>query len=197
MQIRNTLLRYGAVAQLLHWLIVGLIITQFALASKADDLPLGPAKIAVLAQHKSFGMTIFMLAVVRVLWRLANPVPGLPVAMPAWQRMAAHASHLALYGLILVTPLVGWTMSSARNFPVSWFGLFTFPDLVQPDRARYEFLHDAHEALAMSILVIAALHAAAALKHHFIDRDDVLRRMLPMRLRPPHERQPRSEDSNR
>lgn len=183
MQIRNSLLRYGAVAQLLHWLIVGLIITQFVLASQADDLPLGPAKVAVLAQHKSFGLTIFMLAVLRLLWRLTNPVPRLPSTTPAWQRIAAHVSHIALYGLILVTPLFGWMMSSARNFPVSWFGLFTFPDLVQPDRARYELFHEIHEALATSLLVIAVLHAAAALKHHFIDRDDVLRRMLPVRLR--------------
>lgn len=183
MHIRNTLLRYGAVAQFLHWLIVALIITQFILASKADDLPLGPAKIGVLAQHKSFGMTIFMLAVLRLLWRLANPVPRLPSTTPHWQRIAAHLSHLALYGLILITPLFGWMMSSARNFPVSWFGMFTFPDLVQPDRARYEFFHDVHETLAISLLVIAALHVAAALKHHFIDRDDVLRRMLPVRLR--------------
>ncbi len=183
MQIRNSHVRYGAVAQLLHWLIVGLIITQFALASKADGLPLGPAKVAVLAQHKSFGMTIFMLAVLRLSWRLANPVPRLPPTTPAWQRMAAHVSHVALYGLIFITPLFGWMMSSARNFPVSWFGIFTFPDLVQPDRTRYEFFHDVHETLAMSLLVIAVLHAAAAIKHHFIDRDDILRRMLPVRLR--------------
>lgn len=183
MQIRNTEFRYGAVAQLLHWTIVALIITQFVLASKADDLPLGPAKIAVLAQHKSFGMTIFALAIVRLLWRLANPVPAVPLTTPRWQRIAAHVSHGALYALIMITPLFGWMMSSARNFPVSWFGLFTFPDLVQPDKAKYEFFHEVHEALALSLLCIAVLHAAAALKHHFFDRDNVLRRMLPVRLK--------------
>lgn len=183
MQLRNTELRYGAVAQLFHWLIVALIITQFVLANKAGDLPLGPAKIAVLAQHKSFGMTIFTLAILRLLWRLVNPVPAIPATIPRWERLGAHISHWALYALILITPLFGWLMSSARNFPVSWFGLFTFPDLVQPDKAKYELFHDIHEVLAKTIFCIALLHAGAALKHHFFDRDNVLRRMLPVRLK--------------
>jgi cytochrome b561 len=182
-QIKNTAIRYGAVAQLFHWSVVVLIITQVILAEKADDLPLGPAKIAVLAQHKSVGMTIFMLAVARLLWRFVDPVPPLPAGMPAWQRVAAHISHGALYTLILITPLFGWLMSSARNFPVSWFGVFTFPDLVQPDKARYEFFHGAHEFVAKTLVVIAIVHALAALKHQFLDRDGLLRRMLPVRAR--------------
>ena len=184
MQITNTEQRYGAVAQLFHWVIVALIITQFVLAIKGGDLPLGPAKIAVLAQHKSVGMTIFMLAMLRLLWRLVNPVPALPATTPRWQRVGAHLSHWALYTLILITPLFGWMMSSARNFSVSWFGLFTFPDLIQPDRPTYDLFHEIHEILAIAILCIAVLHAAAALKHHFFDRDNVLRRMLPVRLKP-------------
>lgn len=179
MQIRNTEQRYGAVAQLLHWLVVALIITQFVLASKADGLPLGPAKIGVLAQHKSVGMTVFALAVLRVLWRLFDPAPPLVAGTPRWQRALAHVSHWALHALILITPLFGWLMSSARNFPVSWFGVLTLPDLVQPDRARYELFHEVHETLAVTLLVLALAHAAAALKHHFFDRDDTLRRMLP------------------
>ncbi len=183
MQIRNSTERYGVVAQLLHWSIVVLIIMQFVLASKADALALGPAKIAVLAQHKSVGMTIFALAILRLLWRLVNPVPILPAQTPRWQSLAAHVSHGALYALILLTPVLGWTMSSARNFPVSWFGLFTLPDLIQPDRARYDLLHEMHEICAGTLAAIAIVHAAAALKHHFFDRDNVLRRMLPVRLR--------------
>ncbi|HEY4367885.1 MAG TPA: cytochrome b [Steroidobacteraceae bacterium] len=183
MTIRNTTQRYGAVAQLFHWLVVVLIITQFVLALKAGSLPLGPAKIATLAQHKSVGMTIFALAVLRLLWRLVNPVPVVPATMPRWQQIGAHISHGALYGLILVTPLLGWLMSSARNFSVSWFGLFTLPDLVQQDKALYDFFHETHEVLAWTLLGIAVLHAVAALKHHFLDRDDVLRRMLPVKLK--------------
>lgn len=184
MQFKNSEQQYGGVAQLFHWVIVGLIITQFVLASKADALPLGLAKIGVLAQHKSVGMTVFGLAILRLLWRFMNPVPPMPADTPGWQRIAAHISHWGLYALILLTPLFGWMMSSARNFPVSYFGLFTLPNLVQPDKALYEFFHEAHEVLATAILVLAVLHALAALKHHFFDRDNVLRRMLPVKLKP-------------
>jgi cytochrome b561 len=103
--------------------------------------------------------------------------------MPQWQRVAARISHAALYALIFVTPLLGWMMSSARNFPVSWFGIFTFPDLVSPDKARYEFFHGAHELVAKTLVVIAIVHALAALKHQFLDRDGLLRRMLPAKLK--------------
>ncbi|HVF18116.1 MAG TPA: cytochrome b [Steroidobacteraceae bacterium] len=184
MQLKNDALRYGLVAQLFHWAIVALIITQFFLANKAEGLALGPAKIATLATHKSIGMTVFGLAVLRLIWRWFNPVPSNPISSPRWQQLAAHASHWALYGLILVTPLIGWLMSSARNFPVSWFGLFTLPDFVQPDTARYEFFHSTHEVLATALFFIAIVHAAAALKHHVVIRDNVLRRMLPARLKP-------------
>lgn len=184
MQIKNDLRRYGALAQLFHWVIVALIVTQFVLANRADALPLGPAKISTLATHKSVGMTIFALAVLRLIWRLINPVPAMPASTPRWQQWGAHLSHWALYALILVTPLMGWFMSSARNFPVSWFGMITLPDLVSPSSEAYEFFHSAHEILATSLFFIAILHVLAALKHHFIDRDNVLRRMLPVKLKP-------------
>jgi cytochrome b561 len=183
MQLKNDELRYGAVAQFFHWTIVILIIIQFILANQADDLPLGAAKIAVLARHKSFGITILALVVLRLVWRLIGGAPVNPPDMARWQRIAAHISHVALYALLLITPLLGWLMSSARNFPVSWFGLVTLPDLISPNRPAYEFLHEAHEFMADTLFWLALLHVAAALKHHFIDRDNVLRRMLPVRLK--------------
>ncbi|MET0166454.1 MAG: cytochrome b [Vicinamibacterales bacterium] len=179
---RNTAERFGGIAQLFHWAIVALIITQFVLASFMDDLPL-KQKIATINWHKWLGMTVLMLAVLRVLWRLTSTVPPLPSITPAWQRLAAHGSHTLLYALIFLQPLSGWLMSSARNFPVSWFGLFTFPDLISPDRKLYERLHDIHEMSATALLIVAVVHALAALKHHFYDRDNVLRRMLPVRLK--------------
>jgi cytochrome b561 len=184
MQFKNDALRYGLIAQLFHWAIVALIITQFFLANKAEGLSLGPAKIATLATHKSIGMTVFGLAVLRLIWRWFNPVPSIPSKSARWQQLAAHVSHSVLYGLILITPLIGWFISSARNFPVSLFGLFTLPDFVQPDTARYEFFHSTHEVLATTLLFVALVHAAAALKDHFFDRDNVLRRMLPVKLKP-------------
>ena len=183
MQLKNDELRYGVVAQLFHWTIVVLIIVQFILANRADDLPLGSAKIAVLAQHKSFGITILGLALLRLIWRWLNPVPAEPNDIPRWQRIAARVSHIALYALLLITPLAGWLMSSARNFPVSWFGLVTLPDFIAPSKPAYELLHETHELLAQTIFWLALLHIAAALKHHFIDKDNVLRRMLPVKLK--------------
>ncbi len=183
MQLKNDESRYGVVAQLFHWIIVVLIIVQFILANRESNLPLGPAKIAVLAQHKSVGITILGLALLRLIWRWLNPVPAEPLDVARWQRIAARVSHIGLYVLLLVTPVVGWLMSSARNFPVSWFGLVTLPDFIKPNRPAYEFLHTTHELLALTLFCLALLHMAAALKHHFIDKDNVLRRMLPVKLK--------------
>lgn len=181
MRWKNDATRYGIVAQLLHWSVVVLIALQFALAQVAENLPLSPAKIGVLAQHKSIGITILILALLRLLWRCASSVPELPVTMKRAPRLAARASHILLYSLLITVPLFGWLMSSARSFPVSWFGIVTLPDLVGPDRAVYEWLHAAHGIAANALGVLALIHMAAALKHHFVDRDDVLLRMLPIR----------------
>lgn len=185
MQIKNNSYRYGAVAQFLHWIVVTLIVTQVVLANKAGSLPLGAAKLATLAQHKSVGVTILALTVLRLIWRALGPIPSAPSGMAPWRRRAASISHFLLYALLLVTPLLGWLMSSARNFPVSWFGFATLPDFIEPSEAAFEFFREAHGVSAATLLVVALIHAAAALKHHFIDRDDVLRRMLPVKLRRP------------
>jgi cytochrome b561 len=179
MQFKNTTEKYGPIAQLFHWTIVVLIIAQFVLAQRADDLPRGAALLATLALHKSIGITILGLAILRLVWRWMNAVPAIPPGTPRWQHAAAKISHAALYALLLLQPLFGWMMSSARNFRVSWFGLFTLPDLVSPNKQAYEFFHEVHEVLGTTLLVLAIVHAAAALKHHFIDRDEVLMRMLP------------------
>jgi cytochrome b561 len=182
MQLKNTLTRYGAVAQLFHWVIVVLILTQFVLAWRAHGLS-PVAKIGVLATHKSVGITILALAVLRLTWRLFNPVPPYPAGRPRWQELASHVSHFLLYALLLIQPVLGWLMSSARAFSVSWFGLVQLPDFIAPNRAAFEQLHDWHEAMGFTLATIALIHIAAALKHHFFDHDDVLRRMLPGRAR--------------
>jgi cytochrome b561 len=185
MQLKNTLTRYGAVAQLFHWVIVVLIITQFVLAKRFEVLSSPVAKIGVLATHKSVGITILLLAVLRLTWRLFNPVPPQPSTSPRWQARVAHVSHFLLYALLFITPVLGWLSSSARAYSVSWWGLVTLPDFIEPNRAVYERLHEWHEAVAKTLAVIALIHLAAALKHHFFDRDDVLRRMLPLFGRSP------------
>jgi cytochrome b561 len=179
MPIRNTTARWGAVAQTFHWVIVVLVITQFVLANEYNHLPLGLAKLAVIAKHKSVGLTIFALAVLRLIWRLMNPTPALPNTLKPYERVLANVTHFALYAIILVMPITGWIMSSARSFPVSWFNLFQLPDLVKPNKALYEAMHTTHDVLAWTLAIVATLHLLAALKHHFVLKDATLRRMLP------------------
>jgi cytochrome b561 len=172
--------RYGAVAQAFHWLIAALIVTQFVLAIMADDLPLGAHKLALLARHKSFGMTVLMLAILRLLWRLKNPPPALPGHMTLLERKLARATHIAFYVLLFAMPMTGWMMSSAKNYSVSWFGLFTWPNLIGKNEAAFNLLRSTHDTLAAILFTIAVLHILAALKHHFWNKDDVLLRMLPL-----------------
>ena len=171
--------RYSAVAQGFHWIIAGLIVTQFTLAWMADDLPLGMHKLALLARHKSFGMTVLMLAVLRLLWRLFNRPPELPAGMSKAERNLARGAHAAFYFLLFAMPLTGWLMSSAKNYSVSWFGRFTWPNLIGPNERWFDVLRTTHETLSWLLLSLATLHILAALKHHFWDKDDVLKRMLP------------------
>jgi cytochrome b561 len=179
MNFRNTTRAWGALSKALHWIIVLLIINQWLIAERADDLPNGLAKLQALAWHKSFGITVLMLAIVRLVWRWLNPVPSLDGLAKPWERVLATLSHVLLYALIFAMPLTGWMMSSARNFPVSWFRLFQLPDLVAPDKALYEQMLDLHHLLFKVLVGVAVLHVAGALKHHFIDRNEVLKRMLP------------------
>jgi cytochrome b561 len=179
MSLRNTTVAWGSLAKLFHWLIVFMIIGQIALAQIAEDLPLGMEKLATLARHKSLGITILALASLRLAWRWLNPTPLLPAGMKPWERGLARLSHFLLYFSIFAIPLTGWMMSSAKNYPVSWFNLLQLPDLVAPNERTYEFMHDSHGTLVAVMLTTALLHVVGALKHHFLDRDTVLRRMLP------------------
>ncbi|HEY0342121.1 MAG TPA: cytochrome b, partial [Steroidobacteraceae bacterium] len=165
--------------QFLHWLIVVLLILQVTLATLAEDRPLGMKKLGLLARHKSVGITILGLAVLRLAWRWANPTPLLPDTLKPYERVLAHITHAGLYILLFAMPLSGWMMSSARGFPVSWFGFIQLPDFVAKNKAVYDAMLETHETLAWALYAIVFLHVAAALKHHFLLKDNVLRRMLP------------------
>ena len=187
MDFKNTAERYGVVSQALHWLIVALIITQYTLAKLAEsaghDRAVHPAaalqQLALLARHKSVGLTILALTLLRLLWRWHSGPPPLPATMPRWQVIFARATHYAFYALLLLLPMSGLVMSAASNYPVSYFGLFTIPNVVAPDEALKEIMKERHEMLFDILMIVVAVHIVAALKHHFVDRDDVLRRMLP------------------
>jgi len=173
---RNTSRKYGGLGQALHWLVVaGVIVSYFtAEAADGDGDPL-------MALHRSLGITILALAALRLAWRLVNRSPDLPDAMARWQRAAARGAHALLYALLFALPLTGWLLSSADGDPVLLFGWLALPPL--PALADAEAMEDVHELLFNVLVAVAALHAAAALKHHFWDRDDVLRSMLPGRER--------------
>jgi len=178
-QLKNTLQRYGIVAQLLHWTIVALIITQFILADQFHDLPRGLEKYRLINDHKSFGMLVLMLSCLRLCWRWTNPVPSLPSNMPRYEITLAQLTHYLLYVLILCIPLSGWLMSSAGDYKIPFFDWFQFPALISPDDKLKDLFEELHEWLATGLFALAVIHSLAALKHHFINRDNILRRMLP------------------
>jgi len=171
--------RYTLTAQVLHWLIALLIVVQFLLARTAASLPLGVRKLALLAEHKSLGMTVFMLAVIRLAWRLKQPPPSLPAHMRPIERLLARFTHVGFYLLLFAMPLSGWLMSSAKNYSVSWFGAFSWPNLIAPNEAAFDFFKALHHLLSKLLFAIASVHVLAALKHHFWNQDEVLVRMLP------------------
>lgn len=182
MPARNTSVRYGSVAQFLHWAILALLVFQVTLGKIAHDLPVGFERLVLMSRHKSLGITILAIAVLRLLWRWVDRPPP-PLAMPRWQQVAASLNHWALYALLFALPLTGWLMSSAANRPVSWFGILQLPDFIAPDAGLKEVFEEAHEFLVNVLFALVALHVVAVLKHGFIDRDGLLGRMLPGRTR--------------
>ncbi|MBA3581915.1 MAG: cytochrome b [Gammaproteobacteria bacterium] len=179
MQWRNTPQYYGAVAQLLHWSIVLLIISQFVLANIFEGMPLSLEKISWIVKHKAVGMTVLMLALIRLAWRWSSTIPTLPNTMKTWERYLANGSHVMLYGLIFALPISGWLMSSAANIPVDYFGWFHFPNIVDANQALVKQTKLWHKICVIALQVVAFLHIAGALKHHFVSKDNVLTRMLP------------------
>lgn len=179
MQWKNKPEAYGTIAKSFHWGMAALIIGMLALGLYMTGLPFSPDKLQLYGIHKAVGATILFLVALRLVWRLLNTVPPLPATLPAWQKWGAHLSHFGLYGLMFAMPLTGWLLSSAAGFPVSVFGLFTLPNLVAPDPQLRELFEGAHEILANLLILLIVAHFGAALKHHVIDKDNILKRMLP------------------
>lgn len=169
---------YTLTAIVLHWAIAALIVASFGLGAYMVRLEFSPVKLKLFSYHKWIGVTIFLAAVVRVLWRATHPAPPMPVAMPQWERTAASAVHLALYAFIAAVPVTGWLTSSAHGFQTVYFGVLPLPDLLERNRELAEQLEALHFVLNKTLLVLVFAHFAAALKHHFIDKDDVLKMML-------------------
>jgi cytochrome b561 len=177
-RLRNTADSWGAAARGLHWLIAALILAQFVIGNIADEMKLTPAKLDLFVWHKSIGITVLLLAVLRLAWRMGNPPPLPPPGMPGWERRLAGFAHWVIYVLIFAVPLSGWWVSDASRVPFKAFFVLPMPDLIATDRALQETAAEVHEALITVLLIVVIVHVAAALRHHFLLRDDVLRRML-------------------
>lgn len=166
---------YHVVARWLHW-VNGIMVILNIVGGLGHDALEGV--IAVMPLHKATGITILALTLVRLAWRLAHAPPPFPSGMARWERTAAKASHHLFYVLLILVPLTGWIMSSPGDRPLTWFGLFAIPKFaVGKDDGIVDISHEAHEVLGILFGVLALIHIAAALRHHFILRDDVLRRM--------------------
>jgi cytochrome b561 len=168
--------RYGDVAIAFHWTIAVLVIVNLAIGLGHESVP---ALRGAMGLHKSIGLTALALTLGRIAWRLRHRPPPLPAGTPGWEKGAAHATHWALYALMLLMPLTGWALvSGAQRRPLTWFGLTDVPYLpVAP--ATADSADAAHGLLGWLMLALVVLHIAAALRHHWIKRDQVLRRMAP------------------
>ncbi|HEX7637577.1 MAG TPA: cytochrome b [Burkholderiaceae bacterium] len=172
--------RYGGPAMALHWLMAAAILGNFCLGLYMTDLGMSMTRLRLYNYHKWTGATILFLAALRLLWRLTHRPPA-DLPSPRWQHLAAHATHWGLYALFFAVPLVGWAYSSAAGFPVVVFGVLPLPDFVSKDHALAEAIKPWHGDLAWVLMALVGLHVAAVFKHMVVDRDGLLRRMMPGR----------------
>jgi len=169
---------YDSISKSLHWLIAVLAFSQLAMGKffevEADE------EGSLFMWHTTFGLLVLVLMVARLAWRLGHTPPALPSGTPAWQRTVARGIHHSFYALLIVLPLSGWLLTSAEGDAVSFFNWFSVPALPVPGgEASEDFIEETHEILGNVLLALAGLHVLAGFKHHFVDRDNVLRRMLP------------------
>lgn len=175
--LTNTTKGYGFIHIAIHWVVAGLIAWAAYLGLTMTDMPDSFDKLAVYSLHKSLGMTVFVLAILRLVWKLANNKPLLPEGMVGWERTAAHLTHHLFYVLLFLVPLLGWLTSESAPFPLDYFGLFLVPMAnIGVDGAK--LMLEVHEWVAKFMLALIIIHALAALKHHFISKDDILKRMI-------------------
>lgn len=170
--------RYDLMAQALHWATALAIVGAFVLIQVLEGMPKGDARSSLMGLHKSLGVVALGLVLVRVVWRHLSAPPA-PPPMAAWMETASRWAHVALYALMIAVPVVGMVMSWSAGRPIGVFGLFTLPDLLPPNPALKKGAEEVHEVLGNMILILAGLHAVAALLHQYVLRDGVLGRMLP------------------
>ncbi|OGT53172.1 MAG: cytochrome B [Gammaproteobacteria bacterium RIFCSPHIGHO2_12_FULL_42_13] len=176
MLIKNSADQYGIIAIFLHWLMAILIIGLLALGLYMVPLPISHAKLKLYGWHKEYGLLALGLVALRLIWRLLNITPRL--TLPFLEKLAARTVHWAFYVFMFAMPISGWLITSAAGLPASFFGLFVLPNLVSPNEESRMLFEEIHQWLGYGLIVTILLHASAALKHHFVNKDDILRRML-------------------
>lgn len=170
--------RYTPTAIGLHWIMALLLIALFAVGTYMRELPLSPWKLQIYSWHKWAGVTAFLLVLARLAWRFTHRPPALPRTRTIAMQLAIHVSHAMLYFLMVAIPLSGWLMSSAKGFQTVYFSILPIPDLLNKDKELGDLLLQVHQALNFLLAAMVIVHAGAAFKHHLIDKDDMLPRML-------------------
>lgn len=176
MRIKNSKDHFGVVAIFLHWLIALLIIGLLILGLYMVELPISLEKLKFYGWHKEYGLLVLGLAIIRLGWRLMNTTPELE--LPLLEKLAARAAHWTFYIFMFAMPITGWLITSAAGLPASFFGLFALPNLIAPNEELRHSFQELHEWLGYGLIATIAVHTAAALKHHFINKDEILRRMI-------------------
>ncbi len=166
---------YGSIT--FHWVMAALVIGLLSVGLYMVSLPSGPDKLKIYGLHKATGMLVLMLVTLRVLWKFKNVTPSLE-GLPSWQIHAARLSHGALYFFMFAMPLIGWMLTSRAGYPISFFGLFVIPTLAEADPQQRELFALLHKYSAYTLILLILIHTAAAFKHHFVDKDSILKRML-------------------
>jgi cytochrome b561 len=171
--------RYSGVAMALHWLIAIGVIVQWRIHESAEHAGREAGR-AIMANHYSLGVTLLVLVLLRLAWRLVVPNPPIAAHPPTWERLLAKIVHTLFYVLLIALPLAGWLAISKLESPVSVWGLFTMPLLpVAPDHDGAEAIFELHETVGKALLILIVVHVLGTLKHTLIDRDGNLFRMLP------------------
>jgi cytochrome b561 len=177
MQWVNTDNTFGFVSILLHWVMAILIIGLLVIGIYMTRIPISPLKLTLFRWHKEWGTLVLLLAFIRITWRFSNITPTLEL-LPWWEKIAARGVHALFYFFMFLLPISGWLLSSAVGIPVSFFGWFIFPDVISANEVMRILLTSIHKWMAYALIALLGLHIAASLKHHFINKDAILRRML-------------------
>ncbi len=175
--------RYTGFAIALHWLVAVLVLVLIGLGLYMTDIPRGtPERASFYNLHKSIGVTVFLIVIVRLWWRARNPPPPLPPTVPSWQVTASRLSHALLYMCLILMPVAGFSASQFTKYGVTYFGLFKIPPMGSENKAIYDLLQGVHETTAWVLMTIIIIHVLAALKHLVVDKDGVFQRMVPGRV---------------